>query len=313
MTYDEIYMSRALQLASAGEGYVSPNPMVGCVIVSADGRIIGEGWHRRYGEAHAEVNAMASVTEDDIKYIDGSTLYVTLEPCSHYGKTPPCADMVAASGVKRIIVAMTDPNPKVSGRGIARLKAAGKEVVTGVLADEAAQLNRRFLKAQVSDRPFVTLKWACDAAGDMGFGGDEPRPSAKYSNPLTRMNVHRLRSCHDAIMVGRRTAEADNPRLDVRYWSGRSPERIILGHNKGESLAELLRDLREKGITSLLVEGGATLLESFISEGLYDEIYVERSAEILPGDLKAPLPCGQMVSVDVIRENIVARYDAKNK
>lgn len=301
---DKIYMARALQLARLGEGHVSPNPMVGCVIVSQNGEIIGEGWHRKYGFAHAEVNAMASVAEKDKPRLEGASMYVTLEPCSHYGKTPPCADMVAASSVSRVVVAMADPNPKVSGRGLDKLRAAGKRVVVGVMEEEARELNRRFLRAQGHDLPYITLKWACDAAGNMGFASPEERKSSKYSNALTRMRVHRLRAMHDAILVGARTASIDSPSLNVRFWSGANPRRVILQHGE-QSLCELLKSLRNKGVTSILVEGGAAVLQSFIAEGLYDEIWRETNPTILPGTLAAPhIPAG-IDYAEIVRGNIL--------
>lgn len=310
---DEMYMRRALQLARNGEGRVSPNPMVGCVIVASNGKIIGEGWHRKYGNAHAEVNAMASVKTSDRPLIEGATLYVSLEPCSHYGKTPPCADMVAASPVDRVVVAMTDPNPKVSGRGIAKLIVAGKTVDIGICEAEARYLNRRFIKAQTSPLPYVTLKWACDASGRMGYGGEELRKSEKYSNVLTQMRVHRLRSLHDAIMVGRRTAEADKPALDVRYWSGDNPKPIV-ATDKNKPLAILLEELRAEGITSLLVEGGATLLNSFIECGLWDEAIIERTGDERNGNLKSPMLRGIVENMGTVRGNHIVRiFNEGNK
>ena len=164
---DRVYMARALQLARAGRGHVSPNPMVGAVIVSADGRIIGEGWHRRFGQGHAEVNAVASVAEADRPLLHSATIYVTLEPCSHYGKTPPCAKLLIDCGIGRVVIASGDPNPKVSGRGVAMLREAGIEVAEGLMADEARALNRPFMTAHTLRRPFVTLKWAQSADGFM--------------------------------------------------------------------------------------------------------------------------------------------------
>lgn len=306
----EKYMRRALHLALNGAGHVSPNPMVGCVIVDANDTIIGEGWHRRYGEAHAEVNAINSVTETDKPRLHGATMYVTLEPCSHYGKTPPCADMVAASEISKVVIATSDPNPKVAGRGIQKLKTAGKEVIIGILEDEARYINRRFFTAQIHPRPYITLKWACDAAGNMGFAAPLLKKSSFYSNQLSRMQVHRLRSLHDAIMVGARTAAADNPSLDVRYWVGNNPQPIIL-RDSDIDLSTLLLNLRNQGITSLLVEGGATLLNSFINASLYDEIYIERTPTVLPGNLKAPSNPAMEDLHYLIRDNIITRSMVK--
>lgn len=318
MSNDETYMRRALQLARNGEGFTSPNPMVGCVIVN-DGLIIGEGWHRTCGKAHAEVNAVNSVK--DRSKLRGATLYVTLEPCSHYGKTPPCADMVADLPVSRVVIGMKDPFPAVSGRGIAKLVVAGKKVDVGVLEDECRQLNKKFITVHTRQRPFITLKWAQDINGIMGY--TNAVQSAIYSNPLSSTWVHCLRSRHDAIMVGTNTVITDNPRLDLRLWHGRRPrivatdfsgripseagilkqESTILINDK-KSLNEIVHLLyKDYGITSLLVEGGARLLQSFINANLWDEARIETNPEVKPGDLSAPISHGKEISVEMIRGN----------
>lgn len=305
-------MARALQLAANGRGQTSPNPMVGCVIV-ARGRIIGEGWHRRYGGPHAEVNAVNSVSDRSL--LPEATVYVTLEPCSHYGKTPPCADMLVACGVKRVVVGCTDPNPRVSGRGLARLRDAGIEVETGVLEEECRRLNRRFFTAQTLHRPYVMLKWACSSDGFLDVCRDAGESAPHFSTPLTLMAMHRLRGCFDAILAGSTTVENDNPRLDTRLLPGRDPRRVIVARRglisseanifKGPAplyysthpapsenaeyvecspefgVAELLADLFGRGITSLMVEGGPTLLKSFIESGLWDDARIEISPVIL--------------------------------
>jgi diaminohydroxyphosphoribosylaminopyrimidine deaminase/5-amino-6-(5-phosphoribosylamino)uracil reductase len=319
MNSDKMYMRRALQLARNGEGFTSPNPMVGCVIVS-QGKIIGEGWHRKCGEAHAEVNAVKSVR--DTSLLQGATLYVTLEPCSHYGKTPPCADMVAALPVSHVVVGMKDPFPAVSGRGIQKLLDAGKTVDVGVLEDECRRLNDKFITAHTLRRPFITLKWAKDAQGMMGFGDAKTR-SALYSNPLSAMRVHHLRSLHDAIMVGTNTAISDNPKLDLRFWYGRTPRAVVpdfrgripsnlnilsragtLILRESESLTDTVQRLyQEEGITSLLVEGGAGLLQSFIDANLWDEAHIETNPTELPGDLSAPTIHGEEIHTTFIRKN----------
>ncbi len=306
---DEHYMRRALQLARYGAGSVSPNPMVGCVIVDREGVIIGEGWHRRYGEGHAEVNAMASVKAENRCRLEGATVYVTLEPCSHYGKTPPCAEMLAATPVRRVVAGMVDPNPKVSGRGMRRLEDAGKETAVGVLENECRELNRRFIVAQTERRPYVTLKWACDANGNMGFRDQEGRPRTIYSNPLSMMWMHRCRSLHDAIMVGARTDAVDHPSLTVRYWHGRNPRRIVLHHT--DSLIDMLRGLWSEGVTSLLVEGGARLLAAFVSQGVYDEVRMEVNPHPLPGDLSAPLTEGEIADIMHVRGNRIVSKRVK--
>lgn len=309
MTADERYMARALQLARQGEGHVSPNPMVGAVIV-ARGRIIGEGFHRRYGEGHAEVNAIASVAPADAPLLHESTVYVTLEPCSHYGKTPPCARLLIERGVRRVVVGTLDPFEKVAGRGVAMLRKAGIEVLTGVLERECRHLNIRFITAHTRHRPWVMLKWAQDANGYMGDG--ERRVT--FSTPETLRLMHRERSRVDAIMVGARTVALDNPSLDTRYWSGRSPLRVVLDeqlsimhvqpapklltdgrptlvynaiHSDTSGAVEFVRldnchdldailaDLYRRGITSLMVEGGPTVLRAFIDANLDDRRRIE--------------------------------------
>lgn len=300
---DEYYMNRAISLARNGYGHVSPNPAVGCVIVSSAGEIIGEGWHRQYGEGHAEVNAVASVSDEE--QLCGASVYVTLEPCSHYGKTPPCASMLASLPVKRVVAGMSDPNPKVSGRGLAMLRDAGKEVMVGVLESKCRSLNAPFLTAQEVKRPYITLKWACDAHGMMGSTQGK---RIIISNKQSEMWMHRERTRHDAIMVGLRTALLDNPSLNSRLWPGADPMPIVCGgdgkpqphlklsENKNSiwlphqsDLHETVRYLlSEHGVTSLLVEGGARLLTAFIQEGLYDSIRIETTRRVMEGDIKAP-------------------------
>lgn len=294
---DEKYMRRALDLAWSGAGHVSPNPMVGAVIVAPDGRIIGEGYHRRYGEGHAEVNAMASVEERDIPLIKDSTIYVTLEPCSHYGKTPPCAKLLIDKGIKRCVIGIGDPNPKVAGRGIKMLRDAGIEVKENVLRDECEALNERFFTAHTKRRPWILLKWAETADGAMNAPDGSP---ISISTPSTRALMHRERSMCDAIMVGTGTLLADNPTLTTRHWPGNNPRPVIFDSprikdeairnqlkvlsrdpiilNSGMTLEDNMRMLYEQyGITSLMVEGGRTLIKSFMDAGLFDRIRIERT------------------------------------
>lgn len=299
---DYRFMRRALELAAHGYGHVSPNPMVGAVIVGPHGRIIGEGWHRRFGEGHAEVNAVASVSNADRPLLSQSTIYVTLEPCSHYGKTPPCAKLLSECQFKRVVVGAGDPNPKVSGRGIAMLRDAGVEVDEGLLADESIALNKTFMTSQRLRRPFVTLKWAQSADGFMDCRRSEGEPAARFSTLLSSQIVHQRRATHDGIAIGARTAIADNPSLNVRLIAGNSPKAVIFDrHNLVNEdncrilsraihltekceLCESLEILyNEHGITSLLVEGGAGLLREFIATGLWEEAYVE----IAPFELDA--------------------------
>lgn len=294
---DERYMLRALQLARMGAGHVSPNPMVGAVIVAPDGRIIGEGYHRKFGEGHAEVNAMASVSREDAVLIPESTIYVTLEPCSHYGKTPPCAAMLCERKIKRCVTGTGDPNPKVAGRGIRMMREAGIEVTEDVLHEECRRLNERFFTAHTLHRPWIELKWAEDIHGDMAAA---PGERLIISTPVTRALMHRERSLCDAILVGTDTILSDNPSLTTRNWPGNSPRPVVFrSHRLQEkgvrerlsvfsrdpivlnpdiSLEENMRILfEEHNITSLMVEGGRKLLDSFIKENLYDRIRIERT------------------------------------
>lgn len=220
---DNIWMQRALSLATKGLGYVSPNPMVGCVVVSKSGDIIGEGYHERYGKSHAEVNAINSVKDE--KLLEGSTVYVTLEPCSHHGKTPPCSTMLSKLPISRVVVAMQDPNPEVNGKGIQELQSSGIEVEVGVLKKEAERLNQIWLHALDLKMPFITLKIAQTADGYIAApNGDSKWISCKQSREL----VHRWRAEYDAVMVGRNTAMHDNPSLTVRLVEGRQPKRIVI-------------------------------------------------------------------------------------
>ncbi|HEY1053815.1 MAG TPA: bifunctional diaminohydroxyphosphoribosylaminopyrimidine deaminase/5-amino-6-(5-phosphoribosylamino)uracil reductase RibD, partial [Emticicia sp.] len=220
---EEKYMLRALQLAEIGRGQVSPNPMVGCVIVH-NHEIIGEGWHQKYGSWHAEVNAVNSV--QDPSKLTQSTVYVTLEPCSHFGKTPPCADLLVKHQVKKVIICNDDPNPLVAGKGIAKLRAAGIEVEQGLLAEKGRALNARFFTYVEKQRPYIILKWAETADG---FIAGENYDPVKISNALSHKLAHKWRSEEDAIMVGTNTARYDNPKLNAREWQGtKNPVRIVL-------------------------------------------------------------------------------------
>ncbi|MCF2516172.1 bifunctional diaminohydroxyphosphoribosylaminopyrimidine deaminase/5-amino-6-(5-phosphoribosylamino)uracil reductase RibD [Dyadobacter sp. CY351] len=225
MDADIQWMRRALQLAGNGRGSVSPNPMVGCVIVH-EGEIIGEGWHRQYGGPHAEVWAVKDAElKGNAHLLPASTSYVTLEPCSHTGKTPPCADLIISKQLKKVVICNNDPNPLVSGRGISRMLDAGIEVEIGVLASEGLALNKRFFTAMEQERPYVILKWAETADG---FLGPETGGPLRISGTLSNMRVHQWRTEEDAILVGYKTALMDNPRLNVRNWEGRDPVRVVL-------------------------------------------------------------------------------------
>lgn len=226
MEVEEKYMARCIQLARSGAGHTRPNPMVGAVVV-ADGRIIGEGFHRKGGGPHAEVNAIAAVKEE--KLLENSTLYVSLEPCSHWGKTPPCASLILEKKIPRVVVGCLDPFPEVSGRGVQLLRQAGVEVVTGVLEKEAWELNKAFMTLQTLKRPYIILKWAQSADGFIDrIRRDASEPPVRLSSPVAQRRVHKLRSEVGAIMVGTRTALLDNPSLTVREWAGPSPLRVTI-------------------------------------------------------------------------------------
>lgn len=263
---DEKYMRRCIQLAKNGQQNAKPNPMVGAVIVY-NGRIIGEGYHVRCGAGHAEVNAFASVRQEDEPLLAESTMYVSLEPCSHYGKTPPCADLIIKKGVRRVVIGCIDEFAEVQGRGIRKLEDAGIEVVVGVLENECKILNRRFFTFHREQRPYIILKWAQTANG---FIDDHFQPTA-ISNGFTRMLSHKLRAEEDAILVGRVTDERDHPQLTVRDWNGENPKRLIIDRSHPLNI----ESLHAHGIQSLIVEGGAKTLQSFIDDALWDEIRVE--------------------------------------
>ena len=269
MIDDEKFMRRCIQLAKNGQQNAKPNPMVGAVIVSADGRIIGEGYHVRCGEGHAEVNAFASVRPEDEALLPESTIYVSLEPCSHYGKTPP-----------RVVVGCIDEFAEVQGRGIRKLREAGIEVEVGVLEAECKQLNRRFFTFHREERPYIILKWAQTANG---FIDDHFKP-VQISNDFTKMLSHKLRAEEDAILVGRVTEERDRPQLNVRDWRGPAPKRLVIDHAHPLNL----ESLHAHHIQSLIVEGGAKTLNSFLEQHLWDEIRVETSNLTVTDGTRAP-------------------------
>ncbi|KXB83663.1 riboflavin biosynthesis protein RibD [Prevotella sp. DNF00663] len=279
---DERYMRRCIQLAKNGRQNAKPNPMVGAVIV-ADGRIIGEGYHVRCGEGHAEVNAFASIRKVDEALLRQATVYVSLEPCAHYGKTPPCADLIVSKGVRRVVCGCVDSFAKVQGRGIQRIREAGIEVTVGVLEEECLWLNRRFSTFNTEQRPYIILKWAQTANGFLDNHGH----ALAISNEFTRMLSHQLRAENDAILVGRMTDEREHPALTVRDWSGGNPRRLVLSHKT--PIPELLHRLYEDKVQSLIVEGGAKTHKSFIEAGLWDEIRVETSVQVVDDGTSAPV------------------------
>lgn len=318
---EEKYMRRCIQLAKNGLYTVSPNPMVGAVIV-CDGRIIGEGYHIRCGEAHAEVNAIRSVK--DTSLLKRSTIYISLEPCSHHGKTPPCADLIIEKQIPRIIIGCQDPFSQVSGQGIKKLRDAGREVIVGVLEQDCRYLIRRFITFNTFLRPYITLKWAESTDHFIDIERNDSVPVV-LSSPLSSMLVHKKRAETDAIMVGRRTAQLDNPSLTVRNWHGKHPVRIVLDRtlslpntlhlfdgsiptliftekeylNKPnltyikidftqDILPQIMNVLYQHKIQSLLIEGGRQLLQAFINSNLWDEIFVEKCPNKLLLGVKAP-------------------------
>jgi diaminohydroxyphosphoribosylaminopyrimidine deaminase/5-amino-6-(5-phosphoribosylamino)uracil reductase len=313
------YMERCLQLAEMGLGSVSPNPLVGCVIVSND-RIIGEGYHRKYGGPHAEVHALQS-TVGPIG--SDAVMYVTLEPCNHYGKTPPCTDLILKSGIRNVVVACRDVKQPFDGDGAGRLQREGLNVVTGFMEDEARQYNRRFFTYHEKKRPYIILKWAQTADGFIGHDG-KSASRLVVSNHEAHILVHRWRTEEDAILAGANTLLADNPQLTSRLWKGKNPVRVVLDRDlslpsslnvfkpgvrvlllnerktgtashielmktRCRSLKSILDTLNRAQIQSLLVEGGTKTLEMFLKEDCYDELRVIVSPHQVHSGVKAPV------------------------
>ena len=309
---DQLYISRCLYLARLGEYYVAPNPMVGAVLVYGD-TILGEGWHEQYGGPHAEPNCLRNAEKNHPNGIDyqNCTLYVNLEPCSHYGKTPPCAELIIRKGIGKVVVGMLDPNPQVAGRGVKMMREAGIEVVVGVKEQECRCLNKRFICLHEKRRPYVILKWAETADGYIDIRRETGDPIT-ISTPLIKQLVHQQRAENMAIMVGTRTAILDNPRLLNTKWSGRHPIRITLDrknvipqdskifsedaptivYRENTDWQYILNDLAERNIHSVLVEGGACLLQYILDTGIYDEVHIEVSDQTLPLDPTTQLPNG---------------------
>ena len=304
------YIAHCIEIARRGEYFVAPNPMVGAVLVDADGTILAEGWHEKYGEGHAEVNCFRHLETSKYRDLEMSkcTLFVSLEPCSHYGKTPPCAKLIIEKGVGRVVVGMLDPNPLVAGKGVQMLRDAGIEVIVGVMEKECRELNKRFLCLHEQHRPYVILKWAQTADGfiDIKRTGGSP---LKISTPKTKEIVHRMRAENMAIMVGTNTVLLDNPRLLNTHWQGRNPIRVTIDRHgripadarifsdESETIVYrdrtdwpfILEDLAKRNIHSILVEGGTTLLNHILETGIWDEIHVEVAPELTIGDgVKAP-------------------------
>jgi diaminohydroxyphosphoribosylaminopyrimidine deaminase/5-amino-6-(5-phosphoribosylamino)uracil reductase len=316
-------MHRCLELAKAAAGYVAPNPMVGAVLVY-ENRIIGEGYHQKYGGPHAEVHCINSVKEEHRSVIDKSVMYVSLEPCAHFGKTPPCADLIIANKIPQVVIGCRDPFKQVDGKGVEKLQAAGVQVTLGVLEQEAKALNKRFITFHTQHRPYIILKWAQTANGKIA--GDHNAERLLISNEFTNRLVHKWRSEEAAILVGTNTALFDDPALTTRLWNGPDPVRLVidmnlrlpstlqlfngkvrtivfnsLQHQEQENLLyyqvthdvnivhQVVHALYRLNIQSILVEGGAQLLQSFIDEGLWDEMRVITNNElVVPDGLPAP-------------------------
>lgn len=341
MNPDEKYMQRALQQAKLGGISVSPNPLVGAVIVHQD-EIIGEGYHQKFGEAHAEVNAVNSVKDQAL--LPESTIYVTLEPCSHFGKTPPCADLLVRSQFKRVVIAQIDPFSEVSGRGIEKLRNAGIEVECGILEAEAKELNKRFITFHTKKRPFVTLKWAQTSDGFIDRDRSEKTETGInwISQPETQVVTHQLRTSEQAILVGWRTVQNDNPSLTARAFSGPNPIRIVVDpqlqapkdatlftdglktivlNGKEDNLVDsvhyikldqfspesILSKLYELQISSVIIEGGAFTLTQFIDAGLWDEALVIVGEPEFKSGMKAPV-LSKMVKRQVLLGKDLLNY-----
>ena len=315
------YIARCLEIARRGEYYVAPNPMVGAVLVrNFDGLILAEGWHEKYGEAHAEVNCFKNFEitrsrDHEITNLKDCTLFVSLEPCSHYGKTPPCTKLIIEKGVGKVVVGMLDPNPLVAGKGVQMLRDAGIEVVVGVMEKECRELNKRFLCLHENHRPYVILKWAQTGDGfvdrnrrigdcSLVIGDLHLNGALAISTPATKEIVHKMRAENMAIMVGTRTVLLDNPRLLNTHWEGRNPVRVTIDRHhvipsdarifsdESETIVYrertdwpfILSDLAQRNIHSILVEGGPTLLRHILETGIWDEMHIEVAPELNIGE-----------------------------
>lgn len=346
MLQHESYMQRCLQLAALGAGQVAPNPMVGAVLVYAN-RIIGEGYHQKYGEAHAEVNCINNVSDSDKAFIRQSTMYVSLEPCAHFGKTPPCADLIVKNEIPKVVIGCMDSFVAVAGKGIDKLKQAGIDVLTGILEKECLDLNRRFFTCQNLQRPYIILKWAQSSNNKIGLLGTD---RMRISNDFTNRLVHKWRSEEAAILVGTNTAMQDDPSLTARHWPGKNPVRLVIdntlklpshinlfdGHTKTvvfntikaeekENLVYLQIDQDKKlleqipealyamHLQSVIVEGGSKLLQSFIDEDIWDEARVICNGHLVIADgVSAPvLKNHLLVKEQKIKTDTISFY--KNK
>ena len=335
----EKFMLRAIELARFGMGTVSPNPMVGCVIVH-DGVIIGEGYHCKYGKPHAEVNAINRVKNKTL--LSKSTLYVTLEPCSHFGKTPPCADLILLHRIPNVVVGTVDPFAGVAGKGIKKLCDGGCKVLSGFCEDKCIELNRRFFTFHQQKRPFIILKWAQTADGfiDIDRSHEHFGQPTWITNDLSRIAVHKMRTDESAILVGTNTAKKDNPSLTARDWSGISPLRLVLDREMklppeltlfdqqeptvvytsiqvpdrpnlefkkigfdGEEIRQILNDLYDRGVLSLIVEGGQMLINSFINLGIWDEARMFVGKNLFHSGVKAPVFEGNLIKSEELDDS----------
>lgn len=331
-------MQRCIQLAENAFGETYPNPMVGSVIVYDD-EIIGEGYHKRAGGPHAEINAINSVKNPEL--LHESTIYVSLEPCSHYGKTPPCAEKLVSAGFKKVVIGTLDPHEKVNGQGRKIIEDAGIEVVSGILGKECQELNKRFFTFHQKKRPYIMLKWAQSSDGFL----DKDFKATQIGNPLTKQLVHTLRSREHAILVGTNTALTDNPSLTTREIVGRNPIRILIdfdlkvpGSNKifnndsqtivfngikdsdegnvryikipkDEMPGKMLEKLYEMQIQSVIIEGGRFTLQKFIDANLWDEAIIIKNEKLkLKNGTKAPKITSEIVRTDVLDDNVVDYY-----
>lgn len=287
-TRDEQYLKRCLEIAAHGLGQVQPNPMVGSVIV-VDDKIIGEGWHQRYGEPHAEVNAINSVKDKEL--LKQATLYVNLEPCSHFGKQPPCCDAIIRYGIPKVVIGTVDTNKKVYGEGIRRMCEHGIEVITDILPEECRELNKRFFTFHEQHRPYIILKWAQTMDGFMDIDRKiHPQESYWITNQELKVITHKWRSEEQAIVIGYNTLQNDHPQLTTREYPGKDPQRFVMAHEGtqlpdgyqwlSENLDEAMQQLHTLQIQSVIVEGGRKTLDRFIEAGLWDE------ARVLTGNKK---------------------------
>ena len=339
----ETFMKRCIELATNGAGNVAPNPMVGCVIVH-EGKIIGEGFHKKFGEAHAEVNAIRSVSDQAL--LRQSTLYVNLEPCSYFGKTPPCTDLIIEKKIPEVIIGCLDPNPLVAGTGAQQLQTSNIKLQIGILETECRKLNKRFFTFHQKKRPYIILKWAQTKDG---FIAPKDKSRVSISNEFSKTIAHRWRSDEACIMVGTNTALHDDPKLDSRLWNNNNPIRIVIdrelklpselnlfdrsaptivfcekekasGNNlefiqidfKKDLLKNILNVLAEKQIQSVLVEGGAMLLQSFIDEELWDEARIFIAPSFFTDGIPAPKISGNKISEEDIFDDQLIIFESKS-